>query len=404
MAASHHVRGRVVTSKDIGEVKLVRATSRSTSSFEDGRSSYSSYDSRSSTSTSSPLARSRQRQGSYEDGAPLSYTHTHENPSASVQTYDSVFSETETIDELMEGDEVDALPPPVDDAIPDVLPPYRASIIDPLVRPSTPDAFAQLFPSLDRLSIRHDDLTPDGNMNLRVDIVVPRKGATSRPVTVQLFHLRMHDLARREFSLRRYCRESGREVCNSRRAYAEPSPTSRPGFQHSLSSVIRSVKTSSRRFSNASNHSKRPSTGNSSGSSTWDNTSVRSMRMRTDSWTSDKPPPPASILVPTNSIKLEFSNYARVDVTRKGGHDSKHYAFDWWGHTYSWRRVIDKNLDVAAFHLIRDGHGAPIAHITPEMRSPNQIEADKDAGGWIPPCHMWISDPSVLDAITDVAE
>jgi hypothetical protein len=126
--------------------------------------------------------------------------------------------------------------------------------------------------------------------------------------------------------------------------------------------------------------------------------------MRTDSWTSDKPPPPASILVPTNSIKLEFSNYARVDVTRKGGHGSKHYAFDWWGHTYSWRRVIDKNLDVAAFHLIRDGHGAPIAHITPEMRSPNQIEADKDAGGWIPPCHMWISDPTVLDAITDVAE
>ncbi|KFH42383.1 hypothetical protein ACRE_068820 [Hapsidospora chrysogenum ATCC 11550] len=242
-------------------------------------------------------------------------------------------------------------------------------------------------------------------MNLRVDTVVPVAGR--RPVTVQLFHLRMHDLARREFSLRRYCRDSGREVCNSKRAYGQPSPVSRPGIQRSVTTAIHSLKMPFRRSSigAASLHHKRPSTGSSSAaSSSWDTASIRSMRMRTDSWSSDRPPPPASTLVPTNSIKLEFSNYARVDITRHDGRNSTRYEFEWWGHTYAWKRVYDENLQTASYHLIRDGRGLPVAHITPETRSPNQIEADEWAGGWVPPCHMWISDHSIVDAVTDVAD
>lgn len=128
------------------------------------------------------------------------------------------------------------------------------------------------------------------------------------------------------------------------------------------------------------------------------------MRIRRDSWTSDKPVPSPSCLVPTNTVKLEFSNYARVDVSRNNHHKVHHYDFEWWGHKYSWKRVLDKNLSVVSYHLMRDGHGMAVAHITPEMRSPNQIQEEEWAGGWIPPCHMWISDPSIVDAATDVAE
>lgn len=352
----------------------------------------------------------------------LGYNFPQEDPpSASVETYNSVFSDEESlgaVEEQEEDEEGDHnrhsrehdLPAPTDDDIPPVLPQYRASVIDPMVRPSTPDAFARLFPSMDRLSIRHDDLTPDGNMNLRVDTVVPSSSRGRRPVTVQLFHLRMHDLARREFSLRRYCRDSGREVCNSKRAYAEPSAlVTRPGFQRSVTSAIQSVKHPFRRSSTASHshghgHQKRPSTGHSASSSTWDTASIRSMQLRTESWSSDRPPPPASTLVPTNAIKLEFSNYARVDITRNGGTNSKRYDFEWWGHEYSWRRVRDRTLNVSSFHLIRNGHGNPVAYVTPESRSPSQIEADEWAGGWIPPCHMWISDQSIIDAETDIAD
>jgi len=376
-------------------------------------SSHSSWQSRSTAPTSlrsGNIAQKKRQSAMVQDEIPpLGYNFPHEDPSASVETYNSVFSDDESLEAVEEADDElehmrereHSLPAPTDDDIPPVLPQYRASIVDPMVRPSTPDAFARLFPSMDRLSIRHDDLTPDGNMNLRVDVVVPSSSGR-RPVTVQLFHLRMHDLARREFSLRRYCRDSGREVCNSKRAYAEPP---RPGFQRSMSSAFRSVKHPFRR-SGASMHShqKRPSTSHSTNSSTWDTASIRSMQMRTESWSGETPPPPASTLVPTNSIKLEFSNYARVDVTRNSGNKSKRYDFEWWGHEYAWKRVHDQTLNVSSFHLIRDGHGSPVAYITPESRSPSQIDADEWAGGWVPPCHMWINDQSIIDAETDIAD
>jgi hypothetical protein len=53
---------------------------------------------------------------------------------------------------------------------------------------------------------------------------------------------------------------------------------------------------------------------------------------------------------------------------------------------------------------VRDGQGAPVAHIVPESRTPTQVRDEEDAGGWIPPCYMWISDDSLVQAVTDVAE
>ncbi|KAM0562413.1 hypothetical protein ACHAPJ_002103 [Fusarium lateritium] len=288
--------------------------------------------------------------------------------------------------------------------IPPVLPPYRGTSNERPCRPSTPQDFSRLFPSLDRLAVRHDDCTSDGNMNLRVDTVVPF-GHTRRTLAVQLFHLRMHDLARREFSLRRYCRDSGREVCNAKRAYA-PAPTNtvaaaRPALQRSMSSAMRTMTTPFHR-STASTSSIFKHGNGTSASTTSDNASVWSGSHHETP--ESQTPKPKARMVPTNRIKLEFSNYARVDIARRGGRTNKRYEFQWWGHTYAWKRVIDKNLNVVSFHLVRDGHGAPVAHIVPEMRSPNQILDDEMAGAWVTPCYIWISDSSIIDAITDVAD
>lgn len=319
-------------------------------------------------------------------------------PRSSVDTFDSTLASD---DELSKDVDMDSSPdcseiPP--------LPIYTHQVVDPNVRPSTPQDFAKLFPSRDRLSIRHDDFTPDGNLNLRVDTVVPGR----RRQTMQLFHLRMYDLAKREFSLRRYCRDSGREVCNSKRKYAEAPQEHRPGVTRSMTSALKSFG------------ARKPLTRTNSGGSALSAGSKISGRRPASSYSYEgddelasqfsrslslepasrpKPRPQA-----TNVVKLEFSNYARVDVARHGGKNSKRYQFEWWGHNYHWKRITDKNLGSVSFHLIQDGSSTPIAHIVPETRSPTQVLADEEAGGWVPPCHMWISDQSIVDAVTDVAD
>jgi hypothetical protein len=113
-----------------------------------------------------------------------------------------------------------------------------------------------------------------------------------------------------------------------------------------------------------------------------------------------------SIQIPTNTTKLEFSNYAQVEVKRRGAKSSKRYEFEYWGYTYSWKRVTEKDGQgkAVSYHLFKGDGGPAVAHIVPEMRSPSQIRAEDAAGGWVPPCSMWISDQSVLEALTDVAD
>ncbi|KFA65636.1 hypothetical protein S40285_05334 [Stachybotrys chlorohalonatus IBT 40285] len=330
--------------------------------------------------------------------------------SASVNTYDSTLSGLEEGDELFEDDGTELERPHLssssDDAIPTMLPPYRtAAFVEPSLRPSTPHSFGRLFPSVDRLSIRHDDFTPDGNMNLRVDTVVP---GGRRPIAIQLFHLRMHDLALRDFSLRRYCRESGREVCNSKRTYTETSPVAsairsvgRP-LLHRSSSTATSLLGRRRPCSSSSSAATSASSHDGDETTTVSPPNARRPSVSTvSSGSVIKFPAAAPCLVPTNAIKLEFSNYARVDVVR---HGSRGYEFEWWGHRYCWRRDVDKALGVFSFHLVRDGHGAPVAHIVPEVRTASQVETDNEIGGWVPPSFMWISDHTIVDAATDIAD
>ncbi|KAI0387624.1 hypothetical protein F5Y04DRAFT_274479 [Hypomontagnella monticulosa] len=371
--------------------------SNHTASSRGTRQSSDSYDSRSTALTSaslydSPISSTKEscsRAPKFEDLSPSTSLY----PRSSVDTYSSQASSAELEDDTDTEDCLDY------SRIPQ-LPAYRHDIEEINVRPSTPEDFAALFPSLNRLTIRHDDFTSDGNMNLRVDTVVLGR----RKKTIQLFHLRMYDLNKREFSLRRYCRDSGREVCNSKRKYIEPNSSGRPTLQRSVSTAVktltrrpqlRRIPTSGSIFSSKS----RPGTSHSAATTEADDEFV-------DVFSN---PPPVNKKqkirpVATNTIKLEFSNYARVDVVRRGNRNSKRYEFEWWGHTYSWKRVVDKLTDSVSFHLLRDGHHTPVAHIVPEIRSPNQVYADEKAGGWVPPCHMWISDANLIDAVTDVAD
>ncbi|RCI09473.1 hypothetical protein L249_3650 [Ophiocordyceps polyrhachis-furcata BCC 54312] len=103
-------------------------------------------------------------------------------------------------------------------------------------RSTDPYTFGLLFPSLERLSIRHDDASVDGHLNLRVDIATVAAG---RPMTLQLFHLRMHHLGSRRFSLRRYGRDSGRDVCVCKRLYKNGG---NHDARHSLSAVLRTLE------------------------------------------------------------------------------------------------------------------------------------------------------------------
>lgn len=92
-------------------------------------------------------------------------------------------------------------------------------------------------------------------------------------------------------------------------------------------------------------------------------------------------------------MTLEFANYARVDVARRG---TRRYDFAWWGQAYARRRDVDRARGTVSFRLVRDGRGPPVAHLVPDAPPPH--------AAWVPPCHLCISDPSVVGAVTDVAE
>jgi hypothetical protein len=276
-----------------------------------------------------------------------------------------------------------------------LVPEYR-EVADTNLRPSNPSDFADYFPTMKRLHVCHDDTTSDGNMNLRVDV-------EDRKEKVQLFHLRMQDIKKRDFSLRRYERASGREVCKSSRKYQDAPVAKRPA-------------TISRSVSNAFSTFKKPDfKRTNSGLSTQSSKSHRKELKREDSGYAsgdygddfeDFMRKSKAIKVPTNTTKLEFSNYAQVEVKRRGAKSTKRYEFEYWGHDYTWKRVVKKDGEgkEVSFHLYKGDAGPAVARIVPDLRDLAQIREEDRNGGWVPPCSMWIHDQSVMGALTDVAE
>ena len=302
----------------------------------------------------------------------------YDDPRSSAQTYASTIASVDDLD--------------------DDLPPFDApeSCDEPLASTalaSTPQEFAEFFPSGRKLLIRHDDSTLDGNMNLRVDTEIRETGA--RRLDLTLFHLRMHDLKNREFSLRRYCRDSGREVCHSSRKYAKPATISRPSLQRSMSSALSSLRNRPESRSNNKASLKRQDSGYDS---MWEeDLSQEAVKQSAKG---------RSIPLPTNTTQLEFSNYAHLDVKRRGTKSSKRYDFDYWGTNYTWKKMAVRRgqLKEVSYHLVDSDSATTIAHIVPATMTTTECQEEEARGGWVPPCLMWISKPKILSGLTDVGE
>ena len=210
-----------------------------------------------------------------------------------------------------------------------------------------------------------------------------------------LFHLRMHDLKERQFSLRRYCRDSGREVCHSVLKTQKPVAEKRPGFQRSLSNALSSMLPKSDTKVPTMSSLKRNDSGYGS---------MHSIDF------DDEPLPvveePKNQQHMTHTMKLEFSNYAQLDVTRVGAKAGKRYEFDYWGVNYAWKRIVQRKHDnlETSFHLVKAGSEQVLAYISPIALSRSEARDEEAKGGWIVPCSMWIADEHIVDAQKDVSE
>lgn len=267
--------------------------------------------------------------------------------------------------------------------------------------PSNSATFADLFPSGRRLFIHHDDSTLDGNMNLRVDTLLNRRDRT-RQQEVTLFHLRMHDLHSRNFSFRRYCRDSGREVCHSRRLPHVAHPQ-RPNLHRSWSTMLSGLRPGSGssdkhsvsgflKHNNSSKHSHHQSLPKASPLQDW---------MQDEPAKSEQAEEKLS-----NTMLLEFCNYAHVEVSRSGVTSSKRYDFEYWSTRYQWRRELRREGDFSevSYHLVNLETSKTVAYIVPEILTPMEMTEEEAKGGWVPKCSMWISDSSVYERMPDIAE
>lgn len=310
--------------------------------------------------------------------SPVSYDHR-SHSRASIETYASTVPSEEDYNDDESNYEV---------------PEYHDEVFPTAAISSTPADFADFFPSSRRLHIKHDDATLDGNMNLRVDTeIFLSKG---RRADLTLFHLRMHDLKNREFSFRRYCRDSGREVCHSSRKYVKPTSDRKPGIQRSMSSALSSFRSKTDSRSPTTKSLKRHDSGYDS---TFDEGEIMEFKKPSTKVHSNLP-------IPTNTTQLEFSNYAHIDVKRRGAKASKRYEFEYWGTSYAWRRKSrrDGYLKETSYHLVDTATDLAVAHIVPAPLTPEEAREEDGKGGWVPPCSMWISDERLLTAQTDVAE
>ncbi|OQE38939.1 hypothetical protein PENCOP_c007G00161 [Penicillium coprophilum] len=274
--------------------------------------------------------------------------------------------------------------------------------------PSTPSSFAPLFPSSRRLLIRHDDATIDGNMNLRVDTPVHLRDGSQRDVI--LFHLRMYDLFSRKFSFRRYCRDSGREVCHSARREVVPAQERRPALRPSWSSVLAGFRPgSSGGHCPPNGELKRQDSGLGAGYAHGNGPAAREevvKGMTEEVELEEEKEGQCALPILGETVLLEFSNYAHVELRRKGPGSTKKYEFEYWSTKYQWRREVRKEGDLheVSYYLVDTRTSKTIAHLVPDTLAPLEVVEEESKGGWVPPSSLWISDPEVYKTMPDVAE
>ena len=304
----------------------------------------------------------------------------HPDPRVSAETYASTTSSVEDLG----GDLPRFEPSEVSD--------YPSETLPSTALTASPEEFAEYFPSTQKLSIRHDNTTMDGNMNLRID--TKARTLDGGTIDLQLFHLRMHNLKRREFSLRRYSRDSGREVCHSSRKYTKPSVIRRPGLQRSMSNALSSLRSKSESRTSTMMNLKRDDSGYGS-SNEGDSEDIASQ----------SPKAPSNVPIPTNTMQLEFSNYTHLKVKRRGAKTYKRYEFEYWGTKYAWNRTVDRSshFERVSYHLINTKTSIPLAHIAQTPLNESEQQAETEKGGWVPPYDMLL-EKAVLDRSTELAE
>ncbi|KAJ5791474.1 uncharacterized protein N7518_008485 [Penicillium psychrosexuale] len=353
--------------------------------------SYSSTDSASSKSTTATIHSDRltpkpHKTDEATNPAPQKHTYKYEtkgevvyecrepHPRASTSTYASTTYSTA---------ELDLEPQPTESASPhegrycvnERLEFYPLEAI-----PSTPSSFAPLFPSSRRLLIRHDDATVDGNMNLRVGTPVHLRDGSQRDVI--LFHLRMYDLLARKFSFRRYCRDSGREVCNSARREVVPAHERRPALRTSWSSVFAGLRPGSAGGHCPTDELKRQHSRLGGGYGHGDE--VDKGRTEENEWEKEGK---SALPILGETILIEFSNYAHVELRRKGPGSTKKYEFEYWSTKYQWRREVRKEGDLheVSYFLVDTRNSKTIAHLVPDTLAPLEVVEEESKGGG---CHL----------------
>ena len=235
--------------------------------------------------------------------------------------------------------------------------------------------------------------------------------ATDRGVGpfLQLFYLRMYDLKRRDFSLRRYGRNSGREVCHTSRIY-KTAPNARSRVRRSISNSVNNIRSFSRRSSKSSQTSAQSSqSGNESAS--YYSESALTDGSEADAQINVSSPQPADEDLspqPGNEISLEFSNYANIKLSRKGFGARKSYDFQYWGTGYQWKRLNKAKSPgrKRSYNLYRGPSDFVVAHIAMQDLDPAESCGEETPGNWIPPIWMRITDPSILSSksATDIPE
>jgi hypothetical protein len=290
-----------------------------------------------------------------------------DDPRSSVETYASTVSSSEDLADQVEYE----------------LPEERNRVYETDAIPTTPPDFAKLFPTTRRLLIQHDDSSSDGNMNVRCDTEAMSQDGERLKMT--LFHLRMKNLYERQFSLRRYCRDSGREVCNSKKKYAKPVPR-----------ASRKRTSLSRSFTSALQNLGGKTKGQEEGH---DSDEEIEQELRNFTLNSD-----IKATIPTNIIRLEFSNYAQVEVHRRRQGHVKQWDFEYWGEPYSWKRELsfDDGQPLYSYELINVRTGDCNAYVMPDKLDDKQLALEEMQGGWVPPSSMRLTEKNISEDLGDV--
>ena len=205
--------------------------------------------------------------------------------------------------------------------------------------------------------------------------------------------------------------ESGREACHyilKQIKPRQPEPTS--GLHRTIDGKIKDIW---RRASSGSvsfrrrSTSTRGSVASSRGSTSSRHNSISSRAGYDDSDNEDLIQKESTVNVSfaSNTMRMEFSNYAKVDIKRRGSTSSKRYDFEYWDSMYSWKRVVEKgDRTKDSYHLLKDNGTTAIAHIVGNMLTRSEVLKEKQEGYWVQPCSLWISDQRAVNSLTELAE